>query len=158
MHTPVLKSIYCLLSSSIKTQMPAAISTNTIKIRNNIPASNARKPRCVHVHTGGSVRIWLVGKKSKLIQHNITFWKPVHLFIRTCLVSGQRWQLGQSLQQCPSRDSRISWGAYVSAGINTSGIRTGFPKFLSLLSTWGSFALLRVLPGGCVFTQMGSLP
>lgn len=72
-HTPVLKSISSFLSSSLKTQMPAAKSTNTIKLRNNVPIPNARKLWCVYVHTGGSVRIWLVGKKSKLILHNIIF-------------------------------------------------------------------------------------
>jgi len=52
--------------------MPAAISTNTIKIRNNDTIPNAGKLWCVHTYRG-SVRIWLIGKKSKLILYKIIF-------------------------------------------------------------------------------------
>lgn len=72
MHMPVLKSIHCFLFSSLKTQMPAAISTNTVKIRNNDPIPNARKLWCMHVHTGKSMdldkqvrsQIWFHTKSS----------------------------------------------------------------------------------------------
>lgn len=82
------------------------------------------------------MRIWLIGEKSRLILYNIIFGKPVYLYIRSSFIPGQRWQLGQSGQQCPSRGSRILWGALVfSTGVETFGIRSGFPRCLSLLST-----------------------
>lgn len=66
------------------------------------------------VRTGGNVRIWLIGEKSRLILYNFIFGKPVSLFIRRGFMPGQRWQQAQSGQQCPSRDSRILWGASMS--------------------------------------------
>lgn len=134
MHALVLESINCLCLYLLETQVPAAISTKPTKIRKNVPVLNARKLWCVCVHTGGSVRNWLVRKKSKLMLQNIIFSKPVCLFIRTCPAPGRGWQLGQALQQCPSTGSRVWWGRHDSAGTDTSGIRTGFLRCFSRLS------------------------
>lgn len=103
------------------------------------------------VHTGGGVRIWLVGEKSRLILYNLIFGKPVYLFIRSGFMPGQRWQLGQSGQQCPSWDSRILWGALMSLqalGPLASGLDS--PGAFSLLSTRRLHFALTVLPAGCV--------
>lgn len=154
-----MKSINCLLSSSLKPQTPAAASTNTIKIRNNIQVPNAKKLWYVCVHTGGSVRIWLIGEKSRLIIYNIIFRNPVYLFTRSSFMPGQRWQLSLSGQQCPSRDSRIFWGVLMSLQALrplTSG--SDSPDAFTLLSTRKLHFALTVLPGGSVFTQRRSLP
>lgn len=72
---------------------------------------------------------------------------------------GQRWQLGHSGQQCPSKDCRVLWGALMSLQALrplTSGPDS--PDAFTLLSTRKLHFALAVLPGGSVFTQGRSLP
>lgn len=68
-------------------------------------------------------------------------------------------EMAQSGQQCPSRESRILWGALMSLQAwRPLASGPDSPDAFSLLSTRKLHFALTVLPAGCVFTHRRSLP